>query len=342
MEHVCVFQHRVFSLILLFMVVFLVVAGSLMRNAGITDVAAQASEQAPQPVPNLQYENRTVYISLWLINIYSFDYKTGSYTFDFYVAFFWTDTNISTANWYLMNGYQTYAGAKLLVASDYTDQIKYEFYRVRANLNTPLQPKNYPFDKIKLDIGIELLTNNYVSSLVWVPSSTGIDSGFENVGWSQPTFQLTSAPTNYPLNIQLPRADMYIIEQRNTYGAVIETIVPPLIFCIVSAVSFLFQMHKSSAFSLRVGITTSMLITAVLFNIAQQNNIPPLTALTFYDVFIDSVIAFLAVSLIVNILGYVQWMRTQDKEKVNKLNKYGFIISVAIPIILFLILFSIK
>lgn len=336
------FRHRVFSLFLLFVVVFLVLAGALMHNSQNIDVAAQATAQVTQPVPNIQYENRTVYVSLWLINVYSFDYKTGSYTFDFYAAFFWTDPNIPTANWYLMNGYPTYSGAKLLVASDYTGQVKYEFYRVRADLNTPLQPKDYPFDKIKLDIGIELLTNGYITSLVWAPSTTGIDPGFVNVGWSQPTFQLTSTTNNYPLNIQSPRVDMYIIEQRNTYGAVIETIVPPLIFCIVSAVSFLFQMHESSAFSLRVGITTSMLITAVLFNIAQQNNLPPLTTLTFYDAFIDAVISFLAISLIVNILGYVQWMRTQNKQKVNKLNKYGFIVSVAIPIVLFLILFSLK
>ena len=123
------------------MVVFLAVAGALMHNSQNTDVAAQALEPAQQQVPNIQYENHTVYVSLWLINVYSFDYKTGSYTFDFYVFFFWSDPNIQTANWYLMNGYPSYPGAKLLVASNYTDQVKYEFYRVRADLNTPLEPK---------------------------------------------------------------------------------------------------------------------------------------------------------------------------------------------------------
>lgn len=283
-----------------------------------------------------------MYISLWLINIYSFSYQTGSYTFDFYVFFFWTDPNIATANWYLMNGYQTYPGAKLLVSSSYNTTVKYEFYRVRANLNTPYQGKDYPFDKIKLDIAIELLTNGYNTTLTWLPSDTGISSQFQNVGWTQPTFQLTSSTSYYPVVVQSPRVDMYILEQRDTYGAVVETIVPPLIFCIVSAVSFLFQMHENSAFSLRVGITTSMLITAVLFNIAQQSNLPPLTTLTFYDVFIDSVISFLATSLIVNILGYVEFMRHQDKERVNRLNRNGFIASVAIPVILFVVLFSLK
>jgi hypothetical protein len=219
-------------------------------------------------VPNVDYQNRTVYVSLWLINVYSFDYKTGSYTFDFYVFFFWSDPNIPTADWYLMNGYPAYPGAKLLVSSNYNDTVKWEFYRVRANLNTPLEPKNYPFDRIRLAISIELLTKGYATSLVWLPNATGIDAGFKNVGLTAPTFETTTSASHYPVGIDSPRADMFIVQDRNLYGAIIETIFPPLIFCIVSVVCFLFQMHESAAFSLRVGINTSMLITAVLFNIA--------------------------------------------------------------------------
>jgi large-conductance mechanosensitive channel len=241
-----------------------------------------------------------------------------------------------------MNGYPTYPGAKMLVASNNSSEVKYEAYRVRANLNTPIEGRSYPFDTIKLDIAIELLTIGYKLSLVWLPADTGISSGFENVGWTKPTFELTNSTSQYPLGIVSPRVDMYVDEERNTYGAIVETIVPPLIFCIVSAVTFLFQMHENSAFSLRVGITTSMLITAVLFNIAQQNNLPPLTALTFYDVFIDSVISFLAISLVVNILGYVEWMRSQDKKRINELNKWGFVASIAIPLVLFIALFFLK
>lgn len=334
-----------FSWFLLFLVLFLLIAG-LLSLGGQKTANAQASQQPPpylaQQVPNVQYENHTVYVSLWLINIYSFDYRTGSYTFDFYVYFSWIDPNIATSNWYLMNGYETYPGAKLLVSSNYTTPIKYELYRVRADLNTPLQPKNYPFDKIKLAISIELLSLDYNTSLVWLQAETGISSGFVNVGWTQPTLAVSTSTSVYPDGIRLPRADIYIIEERNTYGAIVETIVPPLIFCVVSGVCFLFQMHESSAFSLRVGINTSMLITAVLFNIAQQNNIPPVTELTFYDVFIDSVITFLAISLIVNILGYVEWMRHQDKKRVNDLNKWGFLFSIGVPILLFIILFFLK
>ena len=337
-------RNRSFSFFLLFVVLFLLAGGflSFAAQKNIYAAAQTAPELSQSQFPSLPNENHTVYIALWLINIYSFSYQTGSYTFDFYVVFFWTDPNVSTADWYLMNGYPTFPGAKMLVASDYNSTVKYEAYRVRANLNTPIEGKNYPFDKIKLDIAVELLTVGYNLSLVWIPVDTGISSGFENVGWTRPTFELTNSTSQYPLGVVSPRADMYIEEERNTYGAFVETIVPPLIFCIVSAVSFLFRMHENNAFSLRVGITTSMLITAVLFNIAQQNNLPPLTSLTFYDVYIDAVISFLAISLIVNILGYVEWMRNADKKRVNELNRWGFIAAAVIPILIFVALFLLR
>ena len=49
-----------------------------------------------------QYGNVTV--SIFVINVYNFDYKTGSYTFDYYLNMEWTDTNITNVDWYMMNG----------------------------------------------------------------------------------------------------------------------------------------------------------------------------------------------------------------------------------------------
>jgi len=163
-----------------------------------------------------------------------------------------------------------------------------------------------------------------------------------NVGWSSPTYETSTAINHYPVGLDSPRADMYILQNRIPFGAIIKTILPPIIFCIVSLASFLFQMHESSAFSLRVGINTSMLISAVLFNIAEQSNIPPITQLSLYNVFSASVTAFLAISLVVTVIGYVEWMRHQDKIHVSKVNKLGLALSIIITVLLFAILFALK
>jgi len=282
-------------------------------------------------------ENNTMYIGLYLIQCYGFEYKTGSYTYDFYVRFLWTDPNIKTADWYLMNGYPAYPGAKLLIDENKTGKVKWELYRVRANLNTPIEPTDYPFDRINLPISIELLTHNYNISLVWFKPATGIDPDFTIVGWSSPVYELTTSISNYPLRVE-PRADMDILLERNFYGAFLKSVFPLLIFCFVSGVGFLFKMKEDSAFALRIGIGTSMLISAVLFNISEQNDIPPVTRLTFYNAIIAAVVAFLALFLIVTILGYVEWKRSNDEKKVERINRIGFIVTLAVPIVILTLL----
>ena len=81
-----------------------------------------------------------------------------------------------------------------------------------------------------------------------------------------------------------------------------------------------------------------MLISAVLFNISEQNDIPPVTRLTLYNAIIAAVIAFLALFLIVTILGYVEWKRSNDEKKVERINRIGFVVTLAVPIVIFIIL----
>jgi hypothetical protein len=296
----------------------------------------------PAQVSGIGTENNTVHVGIHLIDMYNFQYQTGRYTYDMYVFFFWTDPNIATADWYLMNGYPTFPGAKLLVDADRNGSVKWELYRARADLNAPIEPTNYPFDRITLPVSIELLTHNYPTTLVWMDKETGIDTGFTNVGWSRPAYMLNTSVSHYPLGIDSPRVDMLVVMDRNPFGGLVKTIFPPLVFCFVAAVCFLFRMHDASAFTLRVGITTSMLVSAVLFIFAEQGDIPPVSQLTFFHVFMAATISFLALGLVTTVLGYVEWMRTNDKAHVDRINRAGFVVSVILPVLFFAVLFLTK
>ncbi len=325
------------------LVIALICASAILSVAGQrVQLFAQAetSSGSSVKIPNVQFQNRTVYTAIWLINIYSFEYKTGTYTFDMYIYYFWIDPNISTIDWYLMNGYPAYAGAKLLVEKNQSGPVQWEIYRVRAILNTPLESKGYPFDHIVLPVSIEMLTHGYDSTLAWLSQDTGIDIDYKNVGWSTPTFDLlTSTREVYPFGSGTPRIDMNIHQYRAVAVGFIETIVPPIIFCIVSAFSFWFRMDDSTALGLRVGLNTSMLITAVLFYLSEVNNIPPVSTLTFYTAFIISVLSFLAMNLIITILGYVRWAyHKRTSEHIDRINRWGLLASFVLPVSLFLIL----
>jgi hypothetical protein len=104
-----------------------------------------------------------------------------------------------------MNGYPAYPCARLLTDEYTTGNVKWELHRVRANLNVPIEPTGYPFDRINLPVSIELLSHNCNISLVWFKPATGIDPDFRIVGWS-----------NYPWRVE-PRADMDSLMERNFY-----------------------------------------------------------------------------------------------------------------------------
>lgn len=310
---------------------------SLVFFSGISQAQQQASSINLDEIVPLN-ENNKMYVGIYLVECYGFDYKSGGYTFDFFLRFLWSDPNIKTADWYLMNGYPTYSGAKILVDENKTGDIKWELYRVRANLNAEIEPINYPFDRINLPIAIELVTHNYDVSLVWANAITGVAPQFNIGGWSNLSYKLTTTFNNYPLRVE-PQADMVISMDRNFYGAFMKSVFPLLIFCFVSGVCFLFEMIENNAFGLRVGIGTSMLISAVLFNIAEQNVIPPVTSFTLYNAIIAAAISFLALFLTITILGYVVWKRNQNTKKVDRINKIGFVITLAIPIVILMLFY---
>jgi hypothetical protein len=320
-------------------IILLLLATFLGSSAApLIGYGGQASAAQP-PVPDSEgriASDHVVNIGLWLINVYAFDYRAGSYTFDFYIYFFWTDKNITTIDWYLMNGLPSDSSTKAIVDSGIRDDFNYQLWRVRADLFAPIEPRDYPFDKVILPIDIELLKHGYDTSLNWMTEQSGVDPGFKIVGWEVGSVDYTTRVHQYPLNMSSPGAAMALTLQRSTFEAFMQNILPPLLLCIVSAFCFLLRLDDDSTFALRAGINTAMLITAVLFNISVTAYIPPIAGLNLYETFITAVLTFLSLALIVTVLGYVEWKYTGREERLTQINSWGAVISVLLPLLLFL------
>jgi hypothetical protein len=303
--------------------------------------SVEAAENSAAPVPNITADDmaadeNVIYMGMWVINVYGFDYPTGGYVFDYYIYFFWSDPNITTVNWYMMNGKPSNPITKEMVSNGTEQGFDFEFYRVRADLSWPLEAGNYPFEPVVLPISIEVVNSQNPGNpyqLRWLQNSSGVDPGFKIVGWDVTDVQYTITPHEYPF-VESPQATMDIVIKREMIVAFPDIILPPLIFCLVSAFSFLLRMDDSGAFGLRVGLNTSMLITAVLFNLSTQNQIPPTSTVNFYMIYITGVFIFLAINLIVTILGYVEYNYHKDPERLRRINRYGVIMSSIIPVII--------
>ncbi len=302
----------------------------------------QIQSKIQSQLQGTEFGTNKMYVGVWVLHIYSFQYTAGTYTFDMYVYFFWTDPNISTANWYLTNGYAVTSASKILVAANDTGSIKYEIYRITATLSNPPDAKNYPFDQITLKVSLEVLNPGYPVNLYWLQNATGVDSGFVNPIWKTTNIQLSSAEHSYPLGVLAPQVEMTITQERIKASAALSTLFPLIIFCVVSAISFLFNLKDGPSVGLRLGLNTSMLITTILFILSISNAVPPSTSVSIFGMITISVIVFLALNLVVTIVGFAHFVKFKDVNSTLKINRWGFVISIILPVLMFILLFAIR
>ncbi|XHH09509.1 MAG: hypothetical protein ACFCUE_02460 [Candidatus Bathyarchaeia archaeon] len=308
---------------------------------------------AEQPIDNssnlvmqnqnqVEYESDTVYMGVWLLNIYSFQYQTGDYTLDFYLYFFWVDPNITTIEWQLVNGYPITPTSVTLIDRNLNGEVKHEIYRVTARCNTSPDASDYPFDSVKLKLLFDFLTRRQYDNVAWLENQTGIDPGFKNAGWTTTGFDLTVSQYDYPLNVEVPRAELLITQQRQRPLSSFQAFIPPLIFGIVSTFSFLFSLKEMGAVGLRIGLNTSMLVTTLLFGFTAGAGVPPASTMTIYSLFLLSVLIFMVINLNVTIVGIVAWVRFKSERLVQRINRWGFVLAFSLPIILFILLYFVR
>ena len=243
-------------LIILFIIAFVLLCPTLTRGRTTRTVSSQLDQiqsRLQSQLQGLDFGNHTMYVGIWVLHIYSFQYTTGTYTLDMYVYFFWTDPDITTANWYLTNGYPINSEAKVLINRNINGTIKYEFYRVTATLNTPPDARDYPFDQINLKISLEL-TNAAVNSinLVWLQNQTGLDPAFINPNWNTTNIELSTVKHSYPLGIEAPYAEMTITQAKTKPSSALASLISTLGFFICVCSIFLVQPQRS-----RVGWSTN-------------------------------------------------------------------------------------
>jgi hypothetical protein len=283
-------------------------------------------------------------MGVWLSNVYGYEYLTGDYTLDFYLYFLWVDgdPNMTQVDWQLVNGYIVNPTAVSVVDTNLTGSVKREVYRVTARLNTPPDAKDFPFEPIQLGLAFDFLTHGYYKKVVWLTGQIGVDSSFQNPGWTTTNVELNSTTQQYPLNVDVPRAAMTLTQQRQRPVASIQLFIPPTIFAVVSVFSFLFGLKDSGAEALRVGLNTSMLVTTLLFNFAVANSIPPSSTITVYGVFILSVLLFMVINLLVTIVGIVTWIRYKNEKQTRQINRWGLVITIGLPVLLFCLMYFLR
>jgi len=276
-----------------------------------------------------------VTVGIYVVGFGNFDTNKGTYTIDFYMWMIWDSAlNITPHKTYeFMNGR---AGSTALLSDETSpDGTREVWYRIQAALYHEPNFSTYPFSRQQITIVLEdsKLTEE---DLVYSPDieGSGLDDAVSISGWEirgNPTIEVVSndyskwgeSYSQLVFTVDIGRAAM-------TTG--IKTLLPPIIFCVVSGLSFAFKPDKIAN---RIGFGTSMLISAVMFHISQTASLPPMPSLMTIDKIMIATYAFLAASLLVTTLIYIDEEFWKDVDYTKQVNWYGAILAIALPFIVY-------
>jgi hypothetical protein len=302
-------------------VIFLIfLVCSLVFSA--TSTAAQEEQ--------LLNEGTTINVGIYVISIGNFEFTKGTYVLDFYLMFQWENQNISPMGFEFMNGRATSKEKIYDVRTNSTSEV---WYRVQANLFINPEFHSYPFDSQDLKIIIEDSTYN-ISTVTYTPMTDvlGVDQQFRIAGWKIQSYNTNISNHEYPWGEEYSQLTYTIKLERDAGLTAAKLLLPPIIFCIVSGLSFFFKADKITH---RLGLGTSMLISAVMFHLSQTSALPPLPSLILIDKIMIAVYAFLASSLFATTLIYIDDEYWKDVDYTRIVNRAGGALTVILPFLVF-------
>jgi hypothetical protein len=304
----------------------------MRSRSSLAAVALALALPLAAPVAAAQ-EPVEVHTGLYLINFGNFDVTKGTYLMDFYLTFRWrpqaADGEVSPERFEFMNG-RPVSKERIF---DFTnaDGTRELWYRVQANLYTDPDFRSYPFDRQRIVMFLEDAVWP-VGNLTYVPAGAELDPGLRVAGYRVERVDLRTEEKAYPFEETHSRVVFEMLVDREVLGTAVKTFLPPVVFMLVSGLGFLFPPDK---LGLRVGAGTSMLISAVMFHIAQTAALPPLGTLTLIDKIMMSTYAFLALSLGVTALVSVNTDHWKVEGLTPRINRLGLVATAAAPVVVF-------
>lgn len=287
-------------------------------------LAALLAPLLAAPTVDAQPSATVVEVGVYILNLGNHDVNKGTYLLDFYLVLSWDGTTapagFTPEKLEFMNGRAT-ARERISDETDPTTGWREVWYRIQANLYSEPRFERFPFDTQN----VEILFEDAISpreELVYVVNETvsGVDEGFRAAGWrtGEPRFDVVTK--DYAFGESYSRASFGMELSRERFSTSIKSMLPPIAFVLVAALSFVIHPSK---WSNRVGLGTGMLISSVMFHISQTVALPPMPDLILFDKIMIAVYAFVIGSLVVTTLVAIDedYWKTSDHTK--QINVYG-------------------
>jgi hypothetical protein len=282
-------------------------------------------------------EVQNVSVGIYLMSINDFDSVKGVYNLEFYLYVFWNSMVVDEPNFQILNAVDM---KKELVKVEHLTGGEAAWYLVHAKLFTTPDLKHYPFDTIPLKVILEDASHDITEvNLVWDEAESGVDEMFSTAGWNEQGIRYESSEHAYPWGENYSQISFTFILERNSLSSAVNILLPPMIFCFVSFLAFIITPLKDISLPVRLSLGTGMIISAVLFHVAQSSALPPFGGIRQLDIIMMSAYVAIATSILVTVLCHVYHVRGRPDEQVKKINKFGLILALTTPIVVYVLLY---
>lgn len=279
--------------------------------------------------PLASAEPNEIQTSIYILNLGKFDVATGSFTADFYLSMKCDDCVLS--DFEFMNG-------RASSVDKIIDKPNERFYRIQANLNSPVDLKEFPFDTQQMQIIIEDKDQD-INELVFAADSkeSGVDESIAFTGWSIDGWKSYSQNHEYEVYDSVYSRYIFSISiSRIVLNSFMKTFLPVFFILLVVLFSFILDPDKITT---RLGMAGSSLVASVMFHISIGNQIPPVGYLTFADKFMALTYFILLGIFLMNIIMLELLERKNNElvERIHRKTEYSvFIIIPLLYVLLFL------
>ena len=267
--------------------------------------------------------------AVYVLNLGKFDIGTGSFTADFYLSFK-CDNVCPAFDFEFSNG-------RAATVDKIIDTASEKFYRIQANLNSPIDLKRYPLDAQKLQIIIEDKKAT-IDSVRFVPNlkETGIDKDIAFTGWEIGKWSAVEDEHYYGVYDETYSRYVFTIPiERIALNSFFKTFLPVIFIVLVMLSSYFLDPDKITT---RLAMAGSALVASVMFHISITNQIPPVSYLTFADKFMVLTYLLILLSFVINVV-LLELLERKKQELVMRIYRATEYSSILVTILLYVFLF---
>ena len=268
-----------------------------------------------EPAPADLKDKEVVRVGVYILSVGSLDTRTGTYAIDFFLNFKCETPPCDPSQFDIMN-------ATTRQVDDQTDEAvrgREFYYRIRANLQTNLDLREFPFDRHTLAIELEDKNKNrYQYVFLADRDLSGIDSEVYVAGWNLDKYIFgAEKPHNYSVYGEAYSRVRFAIRIFHPFSSsFMKGLFAAIVIVGAGMLSFLLKENEARD---RITLTSSTLASSIFYHMTLTASVPPVGYLTYADRFMILQYVFISTQLIVALTLFLLQRPEYDTAEHKKL-----------------------